>query len=84
MSYQKDKLELLAGGGASTRIWAYSYDTDDMSAISTAGYFPKESSLRVNDLLYINASDDNVFMRVKTIANGVITLDTKLSITTSS
>lgn len=37
-----------------------------------------------HDLLYINASDDNVFMRVKAITNGVIALDTKLSITSSS
>ena len=72
MSYQKEKLELLAGGGAGARIWAYQSSDDVIDTITTDGYFPITSNLRVNDLIYINSSDKNGFTRVYEVTGETI------------
>ncbi len=72
MPHDNKKLELLAGGGAAQRLWAYKSD-DAKASIVAEGYFNDASGvLRVGDWMMINASDGYGLAVVNQNSGGVV------------
>ncbi|WP_417513769.1 hypothetical protein [Minwuia sp.] len=75
MAFKIEELERMAGGGAGFALWGYTTSDDDLSAVTTAGYFNEaKDMLRVNDWLFVKASDGSGIAIVNQNTGGVVDL----------
>lgn len=81
MAFATADLELMAGGGASTRMWSYVTAADAKATVDTAGYFNSAAGqLRVGDWLFIKASDGYGISVVSANSGTVVDIDDMLAV----
>ncbi|WP_416899625.1 MAG: hypothetical protein ACMVY4_07950 [Minwuia sp.] len=75
MAFSIEELERMAGGGAGFAQWGYVTAADDLAAVCTAGYFDEaRDMLRVDDWVFIKASDGSGIAIVNANAGGTVDL----------
>jgi len=85
MAYDKSKLELLAGGGASFSLWGYATSADTKAQVAASGYFDDASAmLKAGDWLLISAGDGRGITAVTANASGTVGVSALLALGSSS
>lgn len=75
MAFKIEELERMAGGGAGFALWGYLTADDTLSDVTTVGYFNEaRDMLRVDDWLFIKASDGSGIAIVNENASGTVDL----------
>lgn len=75
MAFKIEELERMAGGGAGFALWGYLTPDDDMTTVTTAGYFNEAADmLRADDWLFIKASDGSGIAIVDENSSGTVDL----------
>lgn len=64
-----------SGAAAGRRMWSYATTADAKAAVKTSGYFDTvANSLTAGDLLWVDATDENMFLLVAAVTAGVVTV----------
>jgi hypothetical protein len=75
MAFKIEELERMAGGGAGFALWGYLTGDDNLSAVTTVGYFnDAKDMLRADDWLFIKASDGSGIAIVNQNSGGTVDL----------
>lgn len=81
MAFDKTRLELLAGGGATLSLYAYRTAADTKAEVDAAGYFNAAAPvLRAGDFMFVAAADGFGVAVVNASAAGAVDLADMLAV----